>query len=475
MKKQSLLKNYVYQFLYQGLTLVIPFILSPYLTRTLQETALGTYTYVNSIAYYFVIASNLGIGVHGKRIIARHSSDLTKTRKLFWSLFCLHTVISLVALSAYFLFIGLFVREDKVIYLIQTLYVASALFDITWLFYGLENFKAVVIKNTAIKVGECILIFLFVKSPDDLWVYTLICTGGILAGQMVMIPQAVRILRPISFTISDMREHIRPMLVFSVALIATSMYTIFDKTLLGLLSTKENVAYYEFSNRLVNLPKVFTEISSTVMFPRACKLVAEGSVKEQQKYYKYSFLMTAFIGMGAIWGLAAIGESFAFLYYGPSFKVCGGIMIALSPVIYIVGAGKILRSQCMIPYGMDKQFNLCIVLNAIVNLILSTTLIPILGVYGAVIGTLSAEMFGFVYQMIMCRKYIAHQMVYKTLLPFALIGAAMYCIMKVVEHFPVQGVYSLILEILVGGMFYAAFSVAYVFFFQKDVKQLLRK
>ena len=33
------------QFLYQGVTLVIPLIISPFLTRTLGSNALGVYTY----------------------------------------------------------------------------------------------------------------------------------------------------------------------------------------------------------------------------------------------------------------------------------------------------------------------------------------------------------------------------------------------------------------------------------------------
>ena len=75
MQKQSLSKNLIFQFLYQGLILVIPLIISPYLTRVLHETALGVYSYTNSIAYYFVLLAMLGISRHGQRIISKYSSD----------------------------------------------------------------------------------------------------------------------------------------------------------------------------------------------------------------------------------------------------------------------------------------------------------------------------------------------------------------------------------------------------------------
>ena len=92
LEKENLKKNFAFQFLYQIVVLVIPMILSPYLTRTLQETSLGIYSYVYSIAYYFVVVANLGISRHGQRIIAQSRDDHKKLRKAFWSLFTFHAV-----------------------------------------------------------------------------------------------------------------------------------------------------------------------------------------------------------------------------------------------------------------------------------------------------------------------------------------------------------------------------------------------
>ena len=463
MKKQSLIQNYIYQYLYQVLILAIPFILSPYLTRTLCDRALGTYTYVNSIAYYFVIAANLGIGIHGKRAIARAE----KVRETFWSLFAMHAVISVIAMAAYAIFILVFVKEFSLIYWIEFLYVLSALFDITWLFYGLENFRSVVIKNTFVKVLECVLIFIFVKTPSDLWKYTAISASALLAGQMVLLPQAMVILPPVKFHWEDMKQHIKPLFVFSIAIIATTLYTVFDKTLLGILSTKENVAYYEYSNRIIALPKTFVEIVSSVMFPRACKLAAEGKKEEQNRYIDYSFIVAAFIGIGSVFGLWAIARPFAVLYYGKPFAICGNIIIAMSPLVYIIGAGKILRSQYMIPNGMDKEFNFCIIVNAIINLILSWMLIPQLGVYGAVVGTIGAEVFGFSYQLVICRKYINYSIIPKTLIPFSIIGAMMFGILMLLSRF------GLLVQVSVGGLFYCIVGAGFVIATRKDVKQMV--
>ncbi len=476
MKKESLSKNLVFQFLYQGLILVIPLILSPYLTRTLQETALGIYSYTNSIAYYFVILSLLGISRYGQRIISQSADDETLLRKNFWSLFIVHILNSLVVLLVYVFCVLVFTKEDKLIYLIQGFYVASALFDITWLFYGLENFRSVVIKNTVVKIVECILIFTFVHSPTDLWKYTVISTMGLLLGQVVMIPQAIHLVPWIWFTRKDMERHIKPLLVFSISVIAVSLYTVFDKTLLGLLTNKENVAFYEYSNKIITIPKTIIGVVGTVMFPRACRLAAQEDFQGQKKYIGYSFFLTSVIGMGSIMGLIAVGKQFAVLYFGKNFAVCGNVIIALSPLIYIIGIGDIIRTQYMIPNHMDKQFNICILLNALVNIILSTSLIPVVGIYGAVIGTVSAELFGIVFQLIICREFIQIKDILNTAIPCWVSGVVMFGIIKLLQMCVGNRMLGLGLEILVGMLVYCGLVVGYIIVYQKELyKAIIHK
>ena len=73
--KQSISKNFFFQYVYQLLVLVIPLVLAPYLSRTLRETALGIFSYANSIAAYFVTLSMLGIARHGQRIISENANN----------------------------------------------------------------------------------------------------------------------------------------------------------------------------------------------------------------------------------------------------------------------------------------------------------------------------------------------------------------------------------------------------------------
>ena len=470
MKKQKLSVNLVLQFLYQGVTLFIPLVLAPYLTRTLGSKPLGIYTYTHSIAYYFLMLAMLGISRHGQRIISQNRDDEIKLRTIFWSLFTIHIIVSLFSFAAYLIFTFLFGGNDIAIYLIQSLYVLSALFNLTWLYHGLENFKSVVIRNVIVKVAECILIFLLIHEPGDLWKYTLISAGGLLAGQAVMLPQAVNAVKPIKFGWKDVKCHIKPLLVFSITIFAVSLYTVFDKTLLGLMTNKENVAFYEYSNKLVNILITMTGVVGTVMYPRACAMAAKKDYENQRKYMNYSFFLVGMVSIGAMFGLFAVAKDFAIFYYGEQFAACGSIILTMAPLIFIIGIGDILRTQYMIPNHMDFHFTFCIVLNSIINLIISIWLIPKIGIFGAVAGTVSAEVFGFSYQFIVCRSFIRPIKIAADMAPFFIMGGVMYIAVRFLNRFIAASLSRFFIQILAGVLIYGILVLVYVSLFRRDIR-----
>lgn len=469
MKRQSLTKNFIFQFAYQALIMILPLILSPYLTRTLQENALGVYSFVNSIAYYFYMIANLGIAKHGQRIISQNTNDEFKLRRTFWSLLTLHVLVSLVTIIAYVAFIFIFVRNNADIYFYHILYLAFAMVDVTWLFYGLENFKNVVIRNIVVKLIEFALIFLLVKTPADLGIYTIIVNGGFFAGALVLLPTAFKVVKPIRFTREEMLQHIKPMLVFSVSVIAVSLYTIFDKTLLGLLTDKANVAFYELAYRIIRVPIVITSVVGTVMFPRACRMAAQGDVDGQKKYFEYSIFLVTAICLGSVFGVLAVSDLLAVEYYGESFRICGRVMNALSPMIYVVSVGEIIRTQYLIPNGMDKEYVRCLVYNAVINIVLSTALIPALGIFGAVIGTATAEIFGLIYQAYKCKRFVQFKDFLKPFIPFSIIGFLMFLSVRAISIVTPLNLKGLIIQVIGGIIVFGVLTLLYVYIFEKPI------
>ncbi len=470
MKKQSIKKNFIFQILYQFIILVLPLITSPYLTRVLGGHNLGIYVFSYSIGYYFVIAAMLGIAKYGQRIIASRRNDENSLRKTFWSLYYAHLIFSLVSLAAY-LFFCLFQKDNKTIFFIQAIYVASALFDITWLFYGLENFKSVVIKNLFVKFTSTLLIFLFVKNPSDLWIYTLIMSCSFFAGQFSLLPQAIKLIHPVKICWNNMKEHFKPLFVLSVAVIAASLYTMFDKTLIGIFINEDNVAYYEYAYKIIQIPTSIIAVIGTVLFPRSCACYASGDIKGMKNYFKLAIIFTFFISIGSIFGLICVSDLFVELYYGSDFLPSSLILKTLTPLILIVMCGDIVRMQFLIPMKKDTAYILIAVFNAVLNLSISCILLPLIGVEGAVVGTISAELFGLIFQSIVCRKYIDWLIVIKYLLLFFMSGLVMIFAIFIIKNIFNDGWFALSLQVGFGMITY--FIVSFLLVLVIERKQII--
>lgn len=475
-KAESAKKNFIFQILYQIIIFVIPLFTAPYLTRTLGDTSLGIYSYTNSIAYYFVLLAMLGISRHGQRVIAARRNEKDLLRRTFWSLYLLHSIASAVAILSYVTFLFFGEATYRTIYIIQIIYVLSALFDITWLFYGLENFRSVVIRNLLIKICECICIFCLIHTADDLWIYTLIMSSSACLGQAVMLPQAISFVKPIKISWNDIKEHIKPLFLLFIAVVASTLYTVFGKTMLGIMSTEENVAYYEYSNKIINIPKAIIGVIFTVLYPRACASMAKGDEANSRKYLDYSLHFTCLLGVGSVFGLLGVSNLFIVLYYGADFVACGDVIIALAPVIVVNEIGNIIRTQYMIPNHMDVWLNVSYLVNAIINIVLCVVLIPLIGIYGAVVGTVAAETAGLIFQSILCKKFLSLSKIILTTIPYIIFGAAMFGIIYLIRLYYNDGWLDLLFQAIVGGGVYCILCAIYLFYFspiKKNVRGLL--
>ena len=478
LKADSVQKNLSYQFLYQVLILVLPLLLAPYLTRTLGDTALGLYSFSYSIAEIFVVFARLGIYKYGQRIIAEKKGNSIELRKVYWSLFTVHAVVSGVIFLGYMAFAIIYGGNDLIIYLFQGFYVLSAFFDITWFYYGIEKFKGVVLRNTAVKLAEFVLVLIFVKCPDDLWIYTLIMSLSILLGMVVLLPPVFKYVKPIRFSFADCKVHFSPLMVLFIASVATLLFTFFDKTLLGIFSTKENVAYYEYSNKIVLVPRTIATVISTVLYSRACVFISKNDFASAKKYRTYSLLFIYFISFASIFGLLSVGDLFVKMYYGESFLECVGIINSLSITILIVALADVVRTQILIPMHKDKEYMIITIISAILNVVISLLLLEPLGVYGVVIGSIISEGISLLLISTICRKQIDWKEVFVLSIPFIIIGVVMYFSVRLVAVCFPESLSTLLIEVLVGAVVYTSLSVLYLLFIYKDrntIRKLLSK
>ena len=78
---EDIKKNYIYNTIYQVLSLITPLITAPYISRVLGSSGVGIYSYTNSIVTYFTLFAALGTASYGQREIAMHRNDSKASSK----------------------------------------------------------------------------------------------------------------------------------------------------------------------------------------------------------------------------------------------------------------------------------------------------------------------------------------------------------------------------------------------------------
>ena len=388
---KSIKKNFMYNVAYQILLILLPLITTPYISRVLGSDGVGTYAYTYTIANYFMLAAMLGVKNYGNRSIAAVRDNKELLGKTFWQIYGLQFWCSIIVLAAYLIFVFVFEKDYRTIALIQGIYVFSGLLDISWFFFGMEEFKITVVRNIVVRLISLACIFIFVRSSADLWKYTLIMTMGIFCSQGYLwfyIRRFVNWCRP---NRKDMQKHLRAELVLFIPIIAVSLYKMMDKIMLGQMSTITQVGYYESSEKILNIPLGVITALGTVMLPRMSNLAAKGKIEESRKYIYNSMIFAMFLASAMMFGIAGIAEDFVPLFLGEGYLSCIGLLHVMAPTIPFMAWANVIRTQYLIPNREDRSYIISVILGAVVNLVVNSMLIPRMAAMGAVIGTVCAE------------------------------------------------------------------------------------
>ena len=162
MEKKSISKNYFYNLFYQILTLILPLITTPYLSRVLGAEAIGIYSYTLSIATYFILFGSLGVALYGQREIAYLQDDKKKRTIVFWEILLMKFITMSISLIA-FGFTYARTGQYAIYYRILIIEIVSQMIDVSWFFQGLEEFKKTVVRNSIVKLIFVVSIFIFIK------------------------------------------------------------------------------------------------------------------------------------------------------------------------------------------------------------------------------------------------------------------------------------------------------------------------
>ena len=468
----KVIKNYLYNLSYQILTIILPIITVPYVTRIFTSEDLGNYVFYSSIVNYFSLFAMLGVTVYGTKQIAA-VSDVSST---FWNIYAIQLIASLLALIAYVIGVISIPNMGGFIPIILGIVLFSKMIDISWLFAGKEDFKKITLRNTVVKLSGVISIFTLVKSSEDLYLYSFLIVLFDFLGQFVMWMPAKKFIKRPSFNMKAIKKNLHPIVLLFLPQVAISLYVILDKTLLGILGSYSDVGIYEQGQRLTSI--LITVVSSlgAVMLPRVANLLSEKKEKEAQNMVRFSFILYNMIIFPMIFGLIAVNEVFVKLFLGENFQDVKYVLYIIVFNLMFIGWTNILGYQVLVARNKNKEFMLSTTIPAFVSVVVNIAVIPFLGYIGASLTSVVVEILVFAIQWYYSRNIINKNLLFNIDL-IKIISASLLmfiAIMLCKYTLGLEGIVGLLIYIGVGGITYVIMNVVLRTINIREIRMLLK-
>lgn len=383
-------KNYLYNLLYQLLSMILPVLTTPYIVRVLQPDGLGQYNYSFSIISVILIFAQLGTNLYGQREIAYHQNDIEIRSRVFWEVIFIR-LISSMAMMLVYIYIALKLVEYTYLLLWMSLYIVSNIFDISWFYQGIENFRKIALRNILVKCTGAVLIFVFVNDPSDLILYTVILALSQVTGNLAMLVGVKKLIIHPSLHSLNVKRHLKPIIELFLPTVAVYVYTYVDKIFLGMLSTNLQVAYYSQAEKIIKMLMTILTSLGTVLLPHIATTITQK--ERSQIYNEISKAVASVLSLGLPMSIGVLFLSSRFIpwFLGESYIESIPIFSLLSPLIVVIGLASITGQAVLIPFSLQKEYSLSIFFGATVNVILNTILIPSFAGIGAAVGTVAAE------------------------------------------------------------------------------------
>ncbi len=375
MKSKSIGKNYIYNLIYQILLIIVPFITFPYISRVLGADKIGQNSFASSVVSYFSLFATFGITNYGRREISYVQDDRSKRSQVFWETKLLQLITSSIACFCYMCFVGF--QEDRLFYFIYIFFILTVAADVTWFFQGMEDFKKIVIRNSFFKILNVVYIFMFVKEREDLIVYVLgLAVFPFLGNCSLWYCLSEYVDKPNWHALKPLRN-IMTVLSLFIPTIAIEIYTVLDKTMIGLItkSSFEN-GYYEQAIKMSKVTLSIITALGPVMIPRIGFYFQKGNMEKVQFYLYRGYRFVWFMGIPMCLGMIGISYHTIPWFLGDGYEKVSLLLNILSLLILAIGLNTLTGNQYLIPTKRQNTYTTTVLIGAAVNFTTNLILIP---------------------------------------------------------------------------------------------------
>jgi len=390
---RPILRNFLSLTVLHAAHYAIPLVTIPYLTRILGASGFGNLATAQAAIQYFALLVDFGFNLSSSRLIAAHRNDRAYISGVFWS--TIYAKGTLVLLSTGLLyaisFLPILAHIRPAIWANFTAVLGTWLFP-TWLFQGLERMATISLINIGARLAALPLLFLFVKSPNDMYLAALILGGTALLAGMVGFIAALRLhslsLVPFSWRATTGRLAESWPLFLSTA--GTSLYSASNIILLRTVASPVDVGYFAGADKIRVAVIGLIPLMTNAIFPTAVTSPRPAN-------------RSLFAEFRRFWPKLVLGLAvFTILFFGARTMVWTALGAMMSPSAsvlrvfaflgLIIPFNHILGIHVLVAHGHSKEFSRAVLVGGASNFLFLPLLGRAFGADGAALALILVEL-----------------------------------------------------------------------------------
>ena len=242
---KSVKANYLFNLINSASQLLFPLITFPYASRIMMADGIGQVNFFQSIISYISLFTCLGIPMYAMREVAKVRDNGKKMTQIAVEILLLHAFLSLLGyvVVAIVCMIVPQVQTNVPLFLILSVTIFFTAIGCEWFYQGIEDFKYVAVRGLIVKSVSIVLLFLLVKTKEDILWYGIYTVLGTLGGNVFNFIRLRKYLyrNVVHFSTLHPFRHLKPALQIFVFNVIVSIYLQLNNVLLGFMKDAESI------------------------------------------------------------------------------------------------------------------------------------------------------------------------------------------------------------------------------------------
>ncbi len=461
MKETSVQKNTIFNAIKSASSIIFPLITFPYASRVLQTEAIGKVNFGNSVVNYVSLLATLGITTYAVRECAKVRDDKQQLGNVASQMFSINVFTTLVA----YIILGLTLMFAKplenyrLLIVVQSTVVLFTTLGTDWLNTAMEDFRFITLRTIFFQVVSLILMFLFVKGPEDYLLYaaiTVVSSGGANLTNIFYRRKFCRVHITVRI---DLKRHMGPILLLFSMILSQTIYVNSDVTIIGLFRGDHEVGLYSTAVKVYTIVNTMVASVAFVVMPKLTYWFAKKDYGQINLLLRYGLGFIVTLGFPCIVGINAVCKDIIMLLAGAEYLEAVPALHILTIALLGSFFGGFVGNLIMIPSGREKICLRTSLISALTNMVLNLIFIPIFGFVAAAATTAVAEFISFFIGLHYVEKQIKIGDLKKLLFAPLLGCVAMVVVVLLVSAFIKALAVRLVLSIALGAGVYLAVLV----------------